>query len=194
MSCIYLSSDFRFAVFLFLFSFSFWFYFCVLQPHLYGIFMEYYEHSHGAVNIQFYIVYTGTDMPCISICTYILYRADISVHNLRLGILYSTRASRHFLFFFFLFLFFICFVYYFGFYLWNRINIYLRRPSPPTKFEKSICYKFKIIIGKKATYDSLLKWIWAHKKKKINIKKNSICAQVERVNWPQLTPSWTGRV
>lgn len=48
----------------------------------------------------YYIVYTGTDMPCISICTYILYRADISVHNLRLGILYSTRASRQFFVFF----------------------------------------------------------------------------------------------
>lgn len=141
--------------------------------------------------------------------TYSTYIADISVHNLRLGIL-------HFLFHF---LALLCFVYYFWLlfmkshkYLSATRAVFPRSPRPlplsPSQFDISICYKFKIIIDQKATtYDSLLKWISHTKIQSVNSRTEARKGQLTQADlWPALTlcaprilicmwsGRWSGRV
>lgn len=185
-----LSFSFQFAVCDFVFIFD-------LSANCSRIYVEYLWNIMSTAQqmlsiAQVYIIYAQTCHTYLSAHTYILtYIADISVHNLRLGIL-------HFLFHFLALLCLLLFLLLFmksHKYLYATRAVLPRSPRPlshflplPT-FEKSICYKFKIIIGQKG--NNLWQFI------KMNFQhKNSICAHPHGSLKGSTDPGWplTGAV
>lgn len=179
-----LSFSFQFAVCDFVFIFD-------LSANCSRIYVEYLWNIMSTAQqmlsiAQVYIIYAQTCHTYLSAHTYIhTYIADISVHNLRLGIL-------HFLFHFLALLCLLLFLLLFmksHKYLYATRAVLPRSPRPlshflplPT-FEKSICYKFKIIIGQKGNnLWQFIKMNFAH--------KNSICAHPHGSLKGSTDPGW----